>query len=103
MTQTIAVLGTGAMGAGMANRLLDRGFKVTVWNRTLEKVAPLLNRGARAADTPAEAARLADVVLVSLAHADAVRTALFGPNGACSTLAAGGLVLDTSTTSAEAA
>lgn len=103
MTSTIAVLGTGAMGAGMAERLLDEGHRLRVWNRSTEKLAPLVERGAVAAVTPAEAARDADVVLVSLAHADAVTTVLFGPSGAAEALPAGALLLDTSTTSAESA
>ncbi|MEV6603616.1 NAD(P)-dependent oxidoreductase [Kutzneria sp. NPDC051319] len=103
MTSTIAVLGTGAMGAGMAERLLDEGHRLRVWNRSTEKLLPLLERGAVAAATPAEAARGADAVLVSLAHADAVTTVLFGPDGAVHGLAKGALVLDTSTTSAESA
>jgi 3-hydroxyisobutyrate dehydrogenase len=100
---TIAVLGTGGMGAGMAHRLLDEGYQVRVWNRTKAKLAPLVERGALAGGTPAEAAEEADAVLVSLATADAVHAALLGPSGAWRTLAAGGVVVDTSTTSAEAA
>ena len=103
MTSTIAVLGTGAMGAGIAERLLDEGHQLRVWNRSTEKLLPLLERGAASAATPAEAARGADAVLVSLAHADAVTTVLFGPDGAVHGLAEGALVLDTSTTSAESA
>jgi 3-hydroxyisobutyrate dehydrogenase-like beta-hydroxyacid dehydrogenase len=103
MTSTIAVLGTGAMGAGMAHRLLDQGHRLRVWNRTPEKLLPLLEQGAFAAGTPAEAARGADVVLVSLANADAVEEVLFGPDGASMGSREGTLLLDTSTTSAEAA
>ncbi|MEC3974265.1 NAD(P)-dependent oxidoreductase [Amycolatopsis sp. H20-H5] len=103
MTSIIAVLGTGAMGAGMARRLLDEGYELRVWNRTPEKLLPLLEKGAFAAGTPAEAARGADVVLVSLAHADAVEQAVFGPDGAAAGLREGALLVDTSTTSAEAA
>jgi 3-hydroxyisobutyrate dehydrogenase len=103
MTKTIAVLGTGGMGAGMARRLLDSGFTVRVWNRTKEKLAPLVAAGARAADTPAQAAAGADVVLTSLAHADAVTSALFGPDGAVHSLPPGALILDASTTSVQAA
>ncbi|MEU5264158.1 NAD(P)-dependent oxidoreductase [Amycolatopsis sp. NPDC021455] len=103
MTSTVAVLGTGAMGAGMAHRLLAEGHELRVWNRTPEKLLPLLELGAFAAGTPAEAARGADAVLVSLAHADAVEQALFGPDGAAAGLREGALVLDASTTSADAA
>ncbi|MFD9893566.1 NAD(P)-dependent oxidoreductase [Amycolatopsis sp. NPDC059027] len=103
MTSTIAVLGTGAMGAAMAHRLLAAGHELRVWNRTPEKLVPLLELGAFAAGTPAEAARGADAVLVSLAHAGAVEEAVFGPDGAAVGLREGALLLDASTTSAEAA
>lgn len=62
-TQTIAFLGLGAMGARMAAHLLDAGFDLVVWNRTPSRADALVDRGARRAETPAAAARNADVVL----------------------------------------
>ncbi|MER6800426.1 NAD(P)-binding domain-containing protein, partial [Amycolatopsis mediterranei] len=44
-TKTIAVLGLGVMGSGMATSLLDHGYRVLVHNRTAAKAAPLLDRG----------------------------------------------------------
>jgi 3-hydroxyisobutyrate dehydrogenase len=46
------VVGLGAMGAGAARRLLDQGRRVVVWNRTREKAAPLIERGAVVAESP---------------------------------------------------
>jgi 3-hydroxyisobutyrate dehydrogenase-like beta-hydroxyacid dehydrogenase len=68
---TIAVLGTGRMGAAIARRLLDTGHQVTVWNRTAGKTAPLAAAGARVAPTPAVPD--ADVVITMLTDAAAVR------------------------------
>ncbi|MFP3991162.1 NAD(P)-dependent oxidoreductase [Streptomyces sp. E11-3] len=69
----IAFLGLGHMGAPMARHLLTAGHPLTVWNRTAAKTAPLVEAGARAAPTPAEAARAADVVVTMLAGPEALR------------------------------
>src|SRR6188472_2547785 len=69
---TVAVLGTGKMGAGMARQLLQHGFDVRVWNRSRVRAEPLAADGATVTDTPAEAARAADVVVVMLFDADSV-------------------------------
>jgi 3-hydroxyisobutyrate dehydrogenase len=70
--ETVAVLGTGIMGAPMARNLLAAGIPVRVWNRTPEKTAPLGASGAVIGATPAEAAAGAPVVLTMLTDADAV-------------------------------
>ncbi|MFF1733921.1 NAD(P)-dependent oxidoreductase [Streptomyces sp. NPDC058247] len=70
--EKIAFLGLGHMGAPMARHLLDAGHPLTVWNRTPEKAAPLVERGAVLADSPADAVRNADVVITMLATPDAV-------------------------------
>src|SRR3954468_15678196 len=69
---TVAVLGTGIMGAPIARHLLDAGFPVRVWNRSAEKARPLAEAGATVAASPAEAGEGAGVVLTMLADADAV-------------------------------
>lgn len=51
----VAFIGLGAMGSGMAARLLDAGFEVTVYNRTAEKAQALAKHGANVAATPKEA------------------------------------------------
>jgi 3-hydroxyisobutyrate dehydrogenase len=69
---SIAVLGTGVMGAPMARNLARAGHEVRAWNRTIEKAAPLRDDGVDVRDDPASAAAGADVVMTMLAHADAV-------------------------------
>ena len=58
----VAFIGTGIMGVAICGHILDAGFDLTVHNRTKSKAEALLARGAKWADTPADAAREADVV-----------------------------------------
>jgi 3-hydroxyisobutyrate dehydrogenase len=69
---TIAVLGTGDMGAAMARALVRAGFGVRVWNRTRAKAAPLAEVGAVVLDDPRDAVRGADVVFTVVFDAAAV-------------------------------
>ena len=71
---TVAVLGTGAMGAPMARRILRAGHGVRAWNRTRERAEPLARDGAAVADTPAEAAEGADLLLTMLTDGPAVES-----------------------------
>ncbi|NUU14659.1 NAD(P)-dependent oxidoreductase [Curtobacterium pusillum] len=66
------MLGTGTMGAGVAGSLLREGHEVTVWNRSIDKAAPLGERGAVVAPDPAAAVADAEVVLLTLFDTDAV-------------------------------
>jgi len=68
----VSVLGTGAMGSGIARTLLRGGFEVTVWNRTREKAAPLGDHGATVAESPAVAVAEADAVITILFDEEAV-------------------------------
>src|ERR1019366_10346349 len=73
MTQQIAILGLGTMGMGMAKNLMKAGFSVSAYNRTSAKAAPLGALGAHIANTPADAARDADVVISMLSDDDVSR------------------------------
>lgn len=73
---TVAVLGTGLMGAGMAGSLLRSGATVRVWNRTPGKTVQLEQAGASAHPDPATAAAGADVVLTMVFDADAVQSVM---------------------------
>lgn len=68
----VTLLGTGIMGGGMAERLLDQGFTVDVWDRTPAATARLVQRGATAHSQPGEAVRAADVAVTMLPTGDAV-------------------------------
>ena len=60
----VTVMGLGEMGSALARTLLAAGFDTVVWNRTASRADPLVEAGARRADSPAAAASAADVVLV---------------------------------------
>ncbi len=95
---TVAVVGTGRMGAAMAARLAAAGHPLVLYNRTRAR-AELAAAGteARMVDTAAEAARVADVVMVSLADDAAVRAAYAGDDGLVAGLRPGTVVLEMST------
>jgi 3-hydroxyisobutyrate dehydrogenase len=95
MTRTVAVLGTGIMGAAMARNLAKAGMEVRAWNRTRERAEPLAGDGVAVADTPARAAEGADFLITMLPDAGAVAGAVSG--GALSALADGGVWLQTGT------
>ena len=93
---TIAFLGIGLMGRPMAASLLAAGYPVTVWNRSPGKTATLVDAGARAAATAAEAVAEAEVVFTMMSDGAAVGEVLFGEAGAAAALAEGALVIDCS-------
>ena len=69
---TIAFLGTGTMGEPMARNLIDAGFTLRAWNRSVERARPLAEAGAEVLDDPAQAAAEAELVITMLSDADAV-------------------------------
>src|SRR3954452_1497209 len=78
---TIAVLGTGIMGAPMARNLATSGFAVRAWNRTIDKAKPLAERGVVVCESAQDAARDADFVLTMLADIEAVVSVIDGADG----------------------
>ena len=81
MAIKLGFVGIGDMGLPMVLRLVDKGYSLTVFNRTQEKVQPLLERGIRVANSPADVASKAQIVLVCLATPDVVRKLALGPRG----------------------
>ena len=69
---SVAVLGTGLMGAPMAVTLLNNGFNVRVWNRTSDRAAPLAACGATVLSSAAEAVAESDIVILMLENGAAV-------------------------------
>jgi 3-hydroxyisobutyrate dehydrogenase-like beta-hydroxyacid dehydrogenase len=68
----VGLIGLGHMGTAMAERLLDAGYELVVYNRTPEKAGALAGRGAAVAETAAQLAEQVDVVLTSLANDEAL-------------------------------
>jgi len=94
VSAAVAMIGTGRMGAAMATRLAEAGHRVTVHNRTRSRADRL---GLDVAATAAQAAQVADLVLVSLADDAAVVSTYRGDDGILAGLRPGAVVVDTST------
>ena len=78
---SIAFIGLGSMGTGIAANLLKAGHEVTVWNRTAGKAGDLIAAGATEAATPRDAASDAAVVMTMLADDPALLSVLHGEDG----------------------
>jgi 3-hydroxyisobutyrate dehydrogenase-like beta-hydroxyacid dehydrogenase len=76
----VGFIGLGNMGGAIARNLVKAGHAVSVWNRSPDKIAPLVEAGAKKASTPAEAAGGA-VVFTMLANDEAVEAVTFGADG----------------------
>src|SRR2546423_15462384 len=85
----IAFIGLGRMGHGMAGRYLECGFRVAVWNRSKSKAEDLIARGARWAQSPADAAEGADAIVTMVADDEASRAVWLCQGGAGPTAKAG--------------
>ncbi|WP_263384345.1 NAD(P)-dependent oxidoreductase [Granulicella arctica] len=98
-TKSVALLGLGTMGSGMAANLLKAGFPLTIYNRTKSKAEPFAAQGATVADTPAQAAAEAEIIIAMLADDAASRDAWLGENGALAAAQPGAILIDASTVS----
>jgi 3-hydroxyisobutyrate dehydrogenase len=96
---SIALLGTGTMGGGMAANLLKGGFPLTVYNRTRAKAAPFVAQGAKIAESPAAAVEGAQLILSMLSDDDACREAWIGTKGALAAAEPGAILVECSTAS----
>jgi 3-hydroxyisobutyrate dehydrogenase len=97
----IALLGLGLMGSGMAGRLLDAGYPLTVWNRTPGKVQALAQRGARVASSPRQAAAVSDIVISMLSDVPVCRDVWLGRGEAILGAAPGKVLVESSTVTVE--
>ena len=93
---TLALIGAGAMGGAIGLRLVQTGTALRVYDLDAGRVQALVDQGAAAAHSPADAARGADGVILSLNSAAIVDAAVFGPNGVAQGAQAGALVIDMS-------
>ncbi len=93
-------IGVGKMGLPMCGNLLKAGFEVTAFNRTHDKLAPLLARGATAAGSCQEVAA-APLVISMVSDDDALRSVALGDDGVLANAAAGSVYVDMSTVSPE--
>src|ERR1700731_5273806 len=93
----VGVCGTGRMGAAIAQRLIEVGHEVGVWNRDSTKTKPLVDAGAKPFASPTELAEGCEVVIAMLLTDAALEAVYRGPNGLLKAKLAGKLVIDMST------
>jgi 3-hydroxyisobutyrate dehydrogenase-like beta-hydroxyacid dehydrogenase len=96
---TVGFIGTGLMGSGMARNLIRKGHSVRVYNRTRSKAEEVARLGGEVADSPADAARGARVVVTMLADPPALFGVVEGDGGILTTLSEGAVLIDSSTVS----
>jgi 3-hydroxyisobutyrate dehydrogenase len=101
MTRT-AFIGLGIMGLPMAGHLLAAGYPLSIHSRTKSKASDLLARGATWANSPAEAAKDADVIFICVPDTPDVQAVIDGNAGILSVARAGQIVIDHSTISPSA-
>jgi 3-hydroxyisobutyrate dehydrogenase-like beta-hydroxyacid dehydrogenase len=77
----VAFIGLGNMGSNIAQCILKAGFDLTVWNRTVSKMQPLVEQGAKQAVSAKEATSGADVVVTSLMDDQSILDNLQAENG----------------------
>ncbi|PWW02480.1 3-hydroxyisobutyrate dehydrogenase [Paenibacillus cellulosilyticus] len=103
MTTSIGFIGLGTMGYAMAANLLNKGFDVTVYNRTAAKAEQLRELGAAVAASPADAARGRSVVITMVSNDDSIRDVYDGEQGIFSAVSEGTVIVDSSTISPDLA
>jgi 3-hydroxyisobutyrate dehydrogenase-like beta-hydroxyacid dehydrogenase len=94
--ERIGFIGLGLMGQAVARRLMGAGYPMTVWNRTREKAGPLLEAGAKWANTPKDVAAVCDAVFTMVTDAAAVEAVVCGPNGILESARPGLVLIDCS-------
>jgi 3-hydroxyisobutyrate dehydrogenase len=87
----------GRMGRALAERLVDCGHEIVVWNRTIAKAAPVVEAGARLAETPAQLTAEVDLVITCVTDATALDSVFDGPSGLLSGVVAGKVFVEMST------
>jgi 3-hydroxyisobutyrate dehydrogenase-like beta-hydroxyacid dehydrogenase len=98
----LGFVGLGVMGGEMVNRLLEKGHRVTGYNRTRAKAQRLIDRGMRWADSPRAVAEAADVTFSMVTNSAALADVTDGPDGILAGLKANKFLIDMSTVSPEA-
>jgi 3-hydroxyisobutyrate dehydrogenase len=91
-------IGTGVMGRSMSRHIAGAGYRTTVFSRTREKAAPVLEAGAAWADSPRAVAEASDVIFTMVGFPSDVREVYFGEAGVVAGIAAGAILVDMTTT-----
>ncbi len=97
MIKTIGFIGLGLMGSAMTKNLMAEGFAVRGYDINPDRMREFAARGGTPADSPADAARGADMVMTSLMTAEIVTEVVKGVRGALEAMRPGTILIDTST------
>ncbi len=97
--ERIGWIGTGVMGEPMCGHLMDAGYPMRVYNRTKNKAAVLVEKGAVWCDSPAELARECDIVFSIVGSPRDVEEVILGKQGVLATMPQGGVIVDMTTSS----
>jgi len=95
--ETVGFIGLGNMGGGMAGNIQKAGYALVVYDVREEAMRPFVEREARPARSPAEVARLSDVIFTSLPGPKEVEHVAIGPQGVLEGIKAGGIYVELST------
>ncbi|HEY0827207.1 MAG TPA: NAD(P)-binding domain-containing protein [Bacilli bacterium] len=97
--KTVGFIGLGTMGKPMAKNLINKGYPVTVFNRTTDKTIDLMKMGADVAGTPADVARSVNLMFTMISDDDALKQVYYGKNGIMNGVHPGLTIIDCSTVS----
>lgn len=95
----IGWIGTGVMGKSMCGHIIDKGFTMTLYNRSRDKADSLINKGAKWVSSPSEVAKASDVVFTMLGFPKDVEEVYMGKEGIFSGIKKGSFIVDMTTTS----
>ena len=95
----IAFIGTGVMGSSVVRHLLQANYKITIYTRTKEKAAALIEAGAQWSETASEATANADIVFTMVGYPADVESIYFGENGIFEGSKEGKIIVDMTTSS----
>jgi 3-hydroxyisobutyrate dehydrogenase len=93
----IGWIGTGVMGRWMCQHAISKGYTATVYNRSKDKLQPLLDLGAKAADSPKQVAAQSDIVFAIVGYPKDVREVFLGQEGALAGSEPGTILVDMTT------
>src|SRR5678809_724545 len=99
MNETVGFIGLGVMGRPMAKHILAKGHKLVGCNRSRGPVDDIVKAGGTAAETPADVARRATIIITMVPDTPDVELVLSGPNGVLTALQRGSVVIDMSSIS----
>ena len=99
MAEKIGFIGLGIMGGPMAQNLMEAGYELVLYNRTIEKAEKIAGDGATVAESPREVAELCDLIVLMLPDSPQVEEVVEGEEGVLEGLKEGALIVDMSTIS----